>query len=297
MIILFSIIVPTYNRANLILETLETVFVQVYRNFEIIVVDNCSTDHTDKVLQPLADAGKIIYIRNDKNYERSKSRNIGIRYAKGDFLTFLDSDDFMYPNCLQDAAAFIANNPEMKFFQNMFETVNDQREKVYSHQFPSLTNQYKALANGNFISCIGGFIHREIYTTIMFSEDPRMIASEDYEVWFNILAKYQMGRINKINSGIREHIHRSVNNGAYNNLEYQKEYIVKKIRFDDLLYSKFGKYLNRVEASFLLQQVVVSYNGKSKVDLFLLLAKTVKVDFTIISTIRFYKVLYNILKS
>src|SRR5688500_13474226 len=99
----FSIVIPTYNRQDFILETLQTVFDQTYKNFEIVVVDNCSTDNTVELLAPLVDEGKIKLFRNDRNYERAHSRNVGMGKATGDFLTFLDSDDYLYPSFLQDA--------------------------------------------------------------------------------------------------------------------------------------------------------------------------------------------------
>ena len=94
----FSIIIPTYNRADLIMETINSVFAQSYTNYEILVVDNCSTDNTALLLQPLIDENKIKFIKHDRNYERSRSRNTGMENATGDYLTFLDSDDFMYPS-------------------------------------------------------------------------------------------------------------------------------------------------------------------------------------------------------
>jgi hypothetical protein len=160
-----------------------------------------------------------------------------------------------------------------------------------------LENQYWALANGNFISCIGGFIHREIYTKIQFAEDPKLIASEDYEIWFKILAEYKMGRVDKVNSGIREHVNRSVNLGAYDNLAYQKEYIISKIKTDSLLNEKFGKYVNRIATTFTLQQIVSSYKTKNKFFLVKELMKTVLYDINILTESRFYKVAYNILKA
>ena len=112
----FSIVIPTYNRAVLIPHTLESVFRQVYRNFEIIVVDNCSTDNTEEVLKPLIESNRIRYIRNDRNYERAYSRNVGFRNATGDYVTLLDSDDIMYPNCLADAADYIQKKPRYQIF-------------------------------------------------------------------------------------------------------------------------------------------------------------------------------------
>ncbi|HEV7232496.1 MAG TPA: glycosyltransferase family 2 protein, partial [Bacteroidia bacterium] len=105
--VFFSIVIPTYNRADLIMKTLASVFSQTYLHYEVIVVDNCSTDNTEEVLSGCIQAGKIRYLKNDRNYERSWSRNRGMENAKGDFVTFLDSDDFMYPDNLKDAAVFV----------------------------------------------------------------------------------------------------------------------------------------------------------------------------------------------
>lgn len=292
----FSVVIPTYNRADLIMETLESVFSQTYKHFEVLVVDNSSTDNTETLLQPLVQEGKIIYIRHDKNYERSKSRNTGMQAAKGDFLTFLDSDDFMYPDCLLDAANFVKTNPQIFFFQNLYELVDNNRKSIYNYSFPSLKNQYKALATGNFISCIGGFLHREIYQQFRFVEDARLIGSEDYDVWFKILARYKMGRINKINSGIREHPNRSVNLGAYDNLLYQKNAVLNNIRKDAPTYKKFKNYLPRLEASFNLQQAIIANTLKNKRAALAALRKAVQLDASISLTLRFVKILYNTLK-
>ncbi len=295
--ILFSIVIPTYNRADLIMETLDTIFKQTYRNYEILVVDNCSTDNTETMLQPLVNEGRVKYIRHDRNYERSKSRNTGMENATGDYLSFLDSDDFMYPSCLQDAAGFIMANPEIKFFQNLYELVNNDRQKIYAYKFPSLKNQYEALANGNFISCIGGFLHKEIYTQFRFAEDSKLIGSEDYDVWFKILARYKMGRVSKVNCGVREHINRSVNHGVFETLNYQKDTVLNNIKKDPVTLQKFKPYLGRLEASFNLQQTIVSNGLKNKKQSFYSMLQAIRIDPAIIFTLRFAKIFYNTIKS
>ena len=295
--ITFSIVIPTYNRAGLIMETLETVFGQSYPNYEILVVDNCSTDTTEQLMRPLADSGKIRYIRHEKNYERARSRNTGLKHAKGEYISFLDSDDFLYPDCLGDAAAYIRQNPDIKFFQVLYELVNNKREKIYSYTFPSLKNQYKAIASGNFISCIGGFIHRDIYRDMQFNEDPKMIGAEDHEVWFQVLARYRMGRIDKIDAAIREHPQRSVNHGAYDNLRYQLDHLVNKIKGDELLFDKFGPYLNRLHASYLFMEAIVANQLKDKKRARRVLKEIMRKDISVLTTSRFYKVLYNTIRS
>jgi glycosyltransferase involved in cell wall biosynthesis len=292
----FSIIIPTYNRADLIEETLSTILKQSYTNYEIIVVDNCSTDNTEKVLQPYAADNRIRYIRNEKNYERSYSRNIGLEKSSGDFATLLDSDDFMYRDCLKDAYQFVVTNPQIKVFHNLNEVVNNNREFVYRSKVPPLTNQYKALCSGNFMGAIGGFIHREVYSKFRFNLDNAMIGSEDYEFWFQIFARYKVGRINKINSGVREHELRSVHIDAYDHLIYQRDKIISIIKNDELLNQKFGKYLGRLYASYILQQVIshkAKYGFLKKMKLML---KALTKDYTILGTRRYFATLINTIK-
>ncbi|MBV5323521.1 glycosyltransferase family 2 protein, partial [bacterium] len=95
-----TILIPTYNRANLILESLESVFAQSYRDFEIIIVDDGSTDNTAEVLRPLAGQGKLKYIRQN-NQGASAARNRGIAEARGNLIAFLDSDDLFDPSKLE----------------------------------------------------------------------------------------------------------------------------------------------------------------------------------------------------
>src|SRR6478735_2591674 len=180
--ILFTVIIPTYNRADLILETLQTVWDQSYTNYEIIVIDDCSKDNTAEVLAPFEASGKLKYVKLEKNSERSYARNLGFELAKGDYVTLLDSDDFMNKDCLKDSAEYIKTHPERNdIFQNLYEFVNGKRELVYSPTFPKLDNQYKALSNGNFISCQGIFLSKNVFKKFRFTLDPIMITSEDYE--------------------------------------------------------------------------------------------------------------------
>jgi glycosyltransferase involved in cell wall biosynthesis len=288
--ILFTVVIPTYNRGKLIIDTLETVLNQSYRNFEIIVVDNYSTDNTDEVLQPYVDKGLIRYIKHDKNYERAKSRNTGMQNAKGDFLTLLDSDDFMYVDCLKDAAEYALSHPDIKVFQNKYELVNDKREKIYSYGFPSLENQYKALCSGNFMACIGGFLHREVYTKIQFDTTRELTGSEDYEYWFRVFAKYKVGRIDKVNSGVLQHEGRSVNFDTFDLMVKHKEYIVAMIRRHSSVKEKFEKYIPRFEASFLIYAAIKANQAHLFRKAISLLHMAMKADFTVVFSKRFIRV-------
>ena len=293
--IIFSVVIPTYNRAGLILETLDSVFAQTYQHFEILVVDNCSTDNTEEVLQPLIAQKKIRFIKNEKNYERAYSRNVGMENATGDFLTLLDSDDFMYEDCLMDAVNFINADPWCKVFHNKYEVVTNERVSIYKMPYTSLRNQYKALSSGNFLSAIGGFIHREIYTKFRFNLDPKMIGAEDYEFWFQILARYKLGRIDKYNCGLREHPTRSVNIDAYDQLHYQSSKMAALIANDPLLNEKFGPYIGRLKASYQLQEVIVNKKNYPLSKKLSILMQAVKNDLSVLFTKRYLATLKNVI--
>lgn len=201
----FSIVIPTYNRQDFILATLESVFAQTYRNYEIIVVDNASSDRTKELLSPYVSAGKIRWIEHDKNYERARSRNTGINNSNGDYLTFLDSDDFMRPNCLADAAAFAEANPAVKVFHNLYELIDVNENIIYQYKFAPIKHRLRSIVAGNFMSCIGNFIHSDLYAHYQFDTNRDLTGAEDWDYWMRVLADHDIGRINQYNSAILQH--------------------------------------------------------------------------------------------
>jgi glycosyltransferase involved in cell wall biosynthesis len=251
----FSVVIPTYNRADLLSVTVESVLGQQFGDFEILVVDNCSTDHTEQVMQGYTTDKRVRYIRNERNMERSYSRNVGMANASGQFLTLLDSDDIMYPHCLQDAYDY-ASVHAPKIFHNLYELMDAGGNATRARALPPIVNQYKEICKGNFLSCIGVFLDREIYSAYRFTEDPLMIGSEDYEIWFRVLARYPVGRVAKINCAVREHPGRSVYNDVYKNLEYQRQKLVGMIRSDELLLHKYHSYIGYINSNYFFHQAM-----------------------------------------
>jgi glycosyltransferase involved in cell wall biosynthesis len=245
----FSIVIPTYNRANLILKTLESVFNQSWQDFEIIVVDNCSTDDTEQVLKPFIDARKIIFIKHDMNYERAVSRNTGMKAARGRFLTLLDSDDLMYRDNLADAHQFVVDNPELHLFQNKYELIDTNGTVLYHYPFPSLKNPIRAIARGNFISCIGIFLSTEVYSRYQFDTSEIVQGIEDWEFWLRVLSEFRIGRMEKINSGIVHHGGRSITQYSLNSFIEKKDYVLAKMAADPKLKVIYSPYFHEFNAS------------------------------------------------
>jgi len=251
----FSIIIPTYNREDFILNTLDSVFAQTFTDYEIIVVDNCSTDGTIEKISTLVDAGRIQLIVNDQNYERAKSRNVGMAHAKGAYLTFLDSDDFMYPDNLADAHDYCVDNKSTKIFHNLYELVDHNRNAIYKYTFRPIKNARKQISKGNFLSCIGVFIHQDIYQSIWWDESPIMTGSEDYDYWIRVIAEHpNVGRINKINSGILHHDQRTINNQLVEKTRERFDYMIKVLCSNQSLVQQYGKYFKNIPSTLWIFQ-------------------------------------------
>ena len=107
---LVSIIMPSYNTGRFIAETIESVIAQTYTNWELIIVDDCSTDNTDDVVRPYLSDERICYVKNEKNSGAAISRNRALREAKGKWIAFLDSDDLWLPEKLERQLNFMNDN-------------------------------------------------------------------------------------------------------------------------------------------------------------------------------------------
>lgn len=107
---LVSIIMPSYNTGKFITDTIKSVISQTYKKWELIIVDDCSTDNTDDVIKPFLGNKKIRYIKNATNKGAAVSRNRALREAKGRWIAFLDSDDLWKPEKLEKQIRFMQDN-------------------------------------------------------------------------------------------------------------------------------------------------------------------------------------------
>jgi len=285
----FSVVIPTYNRAPFLEATLGTVLSQTYPHYEIIVVDNASTDNTVELLQPYVQDGRIKFIRHERNFERARSRNTGMSAARGDFVTLLDSDDFMYPSNLADAAEFAKTHPELKCFQNLYEYVDAERNFLRGVTMPTLDDQLQAISEGNFMSCIGDFIHRDIYQHYQFDTTAQLTGGEDWDFWLRILADHKVGRIEKVNSGILQHSGRSVNNQNLENMRSGLEYLCDKLEQDPHLSKVYRAYLKRIRANSLLYLAILANGAGAFEEARKYTKKAVRADASLLTSERFWR--------
>jgi glycosyltransferase involved in cell wall biosynthesis len=108
---LFSIILTTYNRSHFLPRAIRSVLRQTFSNFELIIIDDHSSDNTQQIVSEFSEDNKITYIQQTHNQGVSTARNTGIQRAKGEYICFLDDDDEYYPEFLQEIDIFLKNQP------------------------------------------------------------------------------------------------------------------------------------------------------------------------------------------
>jgi len=127
---IFSVIIPTYNRANLLPRPIKSVLNQTYQNFELIIVDDCSTDNTEEVVKAFFDE-RIKYFKHKKNKGVLGARNTGFKLAKGKYIAFLDSDDEFLPQALETTVSKFINFPSEKKPKIIcFDCIDAEKNKI-----------------------------------------------------------------------------------------------------------------------------------------------------------------------
>jgi glycosyltransferase involved in cell wall biosynthesis len=203
----FSIVVPTYNRATLIGKTIDTILTQDFDNFEIIVVDDGSKDHTDAEIAQYSDP-RLTYFKKE-NGERGAARNFGRAKARGSYINFFDSDDLMYPHHLSTALELISRYTSPEFFHLGYDFKDpDLTITKRVNTFDDSVRE-RALFD-NVLSCNGVFVRADIAARFPFEEDRRMASAEDWELWIRLLSRYTLHYSNVITTSVVSHELRSI---------------------------------------------------------------------------------------
>lgn len=177
----FSIILTTFNRAYIIDQVIKSILKQEFKNFELLIIDDCSTDETSSIISKIDDS-RIKYFKTKKNSGGPAiPRNIGLRNSKGSWVSFCDSDDLFLPNHLTYAYKFITKKnitnsliSSNAFIDKTLTTKYFKGKSINEHKRISLYSNY--LSNKAILSTL--FVSNS--NLIPFNEDKRYIAIEDY---------------------------------------------------------------------------------------------------------------------
>lgn len=186
--ILFSIVIPTYNRAELLKRCLDSVEAQTYKNWEAIVVDNYSEDNTEEVVKSFNDP-RIVYIKNHNYGVIAVSRNKAIDMSKGDWIAFLDSDDCWLPNKLEAMKPYMQDN-DLVYHGYRENVPNNHRRKHerYFYKIKEPTVGY-LLMRGDPINPSCTCVSRRAIGETRFDESKELFAVEDYDFFLQLIYK------------------------------------------------------------------------------------------------------------
>jgi glycosyltransferase involved in cell wall biosynthesis len=188
-----SIIVPCYNQAQYLDIALQSVFDQSFQNWECLIVNDGSPDHTSAIANNwVAKDSRFVYLHKE-NGGVSSARNLGIEKAKGEYLQFLDSDDFLEREKLELCLQEIENNKDVNLVISNFRMFTDNPQ-ITSEPFCCLNAQLFTLENALFkwnesfsipIHC--GLFYSSLFSTLRFPEN--LAAQEDWIVWVSIFKR------------------------------------------------------------------------------------------------------------
>lgn len=187
-----SIIIPTYNSQHSICRAIDSCLNQTYKDIEIIVIDDGSTDNTKEILLKYSGEPRLKYIYQE-NQERSSARNRGLNITQGELIQFLDSDDMIYEDKLEKEVNFLQNN-QTYFMVYCASEYRDSDNKVINIAEPKYQgNIQKRLLSGNFITINSPLIRKN---NIRFSQELNML--EDWEYWILSIRDRPVGYLDEI---------------------------------------------------------------------------------------------------
>lgn len=211
----FSVVIPTYNRVNVISDTINSVIKQSYKNLEIIIVDDGSIDGTERFIkeQYLLKDSRIKYLKrgNERLKGANSCRNIGIEASYGDYIAFLDSDDQWLPNRLEHVNAFLNKNKPFAIYSGAIVNYVENKIKRVSRQIAKEESIFDFLIRDDTFSPTPSLVIRaDVAKQVLFNEQLKrhqdfdfIIRVSDFYPWqyfenYEVIVNWQENKNNKI---------------------------------------------------------------------------------------------------
>ena len=224
-----SVILPVYNGEKYLKESINSILNQTFQNFELIIIDDCSTDSSPAIAQHYTSIdSRIFYYRNNINLKLPKSLNIGFSKARGEYLTWTSCDNLYSPEALDELSKNLDANDEIGLVYSSMRIINEYGEKKeIIHSGPA-----EHLIFRNVVGAC--FLYRSSIAKSVGNYDDDLFLCEDYEYWLRISS---ISKIQPINSCL--YYYRRHNESLSN--QHEKAIIAKGIGVQKRYYNKFVK--------------------------------------------------------
>ncbi|BAT51466.1 putative glycosyl transferase [Nostoc sp. NIES-3756] len=197
-----TVIMPVYNSEKYIETAIDSIINQTFTNFELLIIDDCSSDKSLEIIKSYHDQ-RIKLLQNDINLGVVPTRNKGLHQSQGEYIAFLDSDDYAYPSRLEEQLEFMENNPDFGMIGSWVEVINEKDDltgEIWKyiepyHKIPSI------LLFQNYFAQSAVFIRKSILAGDFYKHQ----RAEDYDLWVRIAKKSKVGNIQKVLIKYRQH--------------------------------------------------------------------------------------------
>lgn len=188
---IISIILPVYNGERFISQAIQSIRQQSFTNWELIIIDDCSTDNTPDILKKYVQLDcRIKVFRNAQNCKLPQSLNNGFKLAKGKYLTWTSDDNLLKQHFLQEMSVFLDTHPETMFVYSDYDLIDENSKVIGTY----IAESPKMLPVKNIIGA--SFMYRREVIDGIGEYDTTLFLIEDYEYWIRIYLKYNMACFN-----------------------------------------------------------------------------------------------------
>jgi len=248
---LVSVVLPTYNYARFLPESVGSVLSQTYAHYEVIVVDDGSTDNTKDVLNPCMQ--KIRYIKLEQNKGLPIARNTGIRSARGEYIAFIDADDIWLPEKLQTDIEYFDKQQNAGMVYSKQVNIDEHGGVIdadVKKRLPSGNIFIQLFSEQNFVISSSVVVRKNVFeTTGLFDE--QLVNCQDWDMWLRIAFYFNVTGINKTLVKYRHNPH-SLSKNRNNVLKYQKIII-------DKMYNNFKDKENGIHEKLYKKRLASHY--------------------------------------
>ncbi|MDO9000759.1 MAG: glycosyltransferase [Bacteroidota bacterium] len=240
----FSIIIPTYNREKIIPRAIKSILNQSFTDFEIIIVDDGSSDDTELVIKNFQN-DSIKYFKTD-NFGVAHARNFGIKLAKGKYIGFLDSDDLMETNHLQTAHEFIISKKFPEVIHLNFLWGPENKSRIHKNTLPKNLPDDIFKKCSLHVNCI--FIQGVLLKDNLFNESISLMFAEDWDFFIKIATRFKIHLLDVNTCYLVDHEDRNMRNFDEKKWVLKRDAIALSLSQDKLISENYSHKINMVTA-------------------------------------------------
>jgi glycosyltransferase involved in cell wall biosynthesis len=230
-----SVVICTYNRAQYLPQAIESVLVQSFQDFELIVVDDASKDNTQTVMEKYISNNKVRYIKNSKNLGLGKNRVESTREARGEYIAILDSDDYWVDvNKISKQVDFLDKNKNVGVVGTFGKIVNDKNDVIGNLEYKTNNQDIRK----KILS-----YHQFLHSSVLFRKDAfielggydeTLSPAEDFDLILKIGKRYEMANLSEYTTHYRIHSENSSSKDRQKRLNHAKLHlkVIKKFKKD-----------------------------------------------------------------